>query len=254
LSQGIIEVEGLDTAQVSLNTPSFSIPTVINFNSGSISGGFSNYRLINQNDVFRLDLESDLFSSTERIFEIGPSRFAIPQLAGTGTNLLGVNSLGALVRLGTQTKKISLPAQALNTNPSSTNIVESFQGLRWGYSFINFAQFSIAKPNDWDQVSDVVVSIYFATESNANGNIQFFGRARDYNLGDPINDASSVLSNIVSNTGDNELHKVSIVFPANDLSKELWVIALQRNTGSNLAGYQDDVSVLNVTIEYESNL
>ena len=73
-------------------------------------------------------------------------------------------------------------------------------------------------------------------------------------MGDPINDASSVLSNIVSNTGDNELHKVSIVFPANDLSKELWVIALQRNTGSNLAGYQDDVSVLNVTIEYESNL
>ncbi len=251
--QAIVEVDGIDSAQITLNTTSFLNPTIVNFNSGNTSNGFSHYRLRNQGDVFRLDIESNLFLDTQDIFEITPSRFTIAHLSGTRTNLLGVSSNGTLVRLGSQTRQISLPAQALNFQIPNATISNNFEGINWGYSFTSSAKFTIAKPVDWDQVSDIVVTIYFATTSNAPGDIQFFGRHRDFNIGDPINDAPTVTSNIVSNSGDDELHKVSISFSASSLVKELWMITLQRNTGASL-GYQDDVVVFNVTVEYEADI
>lgn len=148
-------------------------------------------------------------------------------------------------------RTLSFNAQSLNFDPTQGGGVISVypSGLRWKPDYAASAYLCIAKPADWDGISDVTLTVYFLPVTSTAGNVSFFTRPRSYNPGDTFADASSWGSTPVVNLGAFKVHTQSFVIPYSRFgTKELWVITIQNQATG--ATYPDDVVVQSVTLSY----
>jgi hypothetical protein len=147
------------------------------------------------------------------------------------------------------TKRITMPAQALNESSTPTVITRADIGLLWQDSAAEGAFLSIHRPADFAGTGNVTLTLLVVRDTAAAGNLQFFARPRDYDDGDGFLDAAGILSNITTNA-DLTRREMVITIPANQLPKEWWDIVIQRN--SSVTGpYTGDVVVSHVELTYD---
>lgn len=146
------------------------------------------------------------------------------------------------------TKRISMPAQALNETSGSAVITRGSVGLLWTNSFAEGAVLAIHRPDDIAPTGTVTLTLLVSRTTNAAGNVGFFARPRDYNSGDSFLDATGVNSNVLA-TADQNFREVTMEMPVTSLTKDWWEIVIQRD--STAAGvYTDDVLVRSVSLVY----
>ncbi|MEL6925357.1 MAG: hypothetical protein AAFO94_15020 [Bacteroidota bacterium] len=146
----------------------------------------------------------------------------------------------------------TLPALALNYNPSSTIITADGGGLTWSNSFSNSANIIMHKPANYAGGS-VFFRIFYRTTSSTAGNVQFFIRPRSFSNRDGLADAPSIAAPLQAVSGTVSfatLYEQEIKIPADRLSKNWWMISIQRSsTHSN--SYPDDLTVFAVALIYD---
>ena len=169
--------------------------------------------------------------------------------------LTPLQSAGAegLITATTPNRTIRFPAKALNFPNTFPTITQTATGLRWKSSFGIPAYLMVAKPNDWDGTSDVILNLYFQTTTSASGNVRFFIRPSSFNAGDTYGPASSLSGAPVAVSGINKINRQSLTIPASLFgSKSLWVITIQREgpAPDGTETYTDDVILLSVELGY----
>jgi len=213
-----LEVEGDTEARIMIKSSSFGNPTTLRFESGLPTGAFTNYIIRNQNDLLHFDVESDFIGNELGFFELGPSILRHSNLAQGQIALLAADEFGNISKYN-PTKEINFPAQVLSRVPNNTDIRPETYGLLWKNNFGSAAWLAIRRPVDWDNVSDIILTVYFIPITAATGTAAFSARHSDYNLGDNIlNNDLNVNSALVTTTGSFEIHKAKIILPAFQLS------------------------------------
>ena len=149
------------------------------------------------------------------------------------------------------TRKVSIPAGALDYNASSTIITNNGVGLVWENNFSTSASIVMPKPVDY-RGGDVTFKLIFLISTANSGKVEFFIRPRSYNSGSTFGDASSIIENSVSvtpTTGFGRIYEQAITIPADRLVNDWWYISIQRNSG--VAGLlTNDVNVLGTSLEF----
>jgi hypothetical protein len=146
-------------------------------------------------------------------------------------------------------RTISMPANSLNYQSTTTIITQEGLGLRWQQHYAASAFLIIEKPDDWDGESDVTLTLFFFPTTSASGDVAFFIRPRAYNPGDKHQDASSMSSDPVAASGQWIVDRQIFTIPASRFGgKSLWVISIQnQGTGST---YTDDVILMSVSLSF----
>ena len=155
---------------------------------------------------------------------------------------------------GPSTEKISIPAGALDFNATSTIITNDGIGLVWEANFSNSATIAMPRPVNYAD-TDVTFKLIFLISTSNTGEVEFFIRPRSYNSGDTFGDAPSALDDSVSvtpTTGFGRIYEQQINIPANRLSKDWWIISIQRNSGAARL-LTSDVNVLSTSLEFSVN-
>lgn len=146
------------------------------------------------------------------------------------------------------TKRITMPAQALNESSASGVITRGSIGLLWSDSATELAVLAMHKPDDIAPTGNVTLTLLVTRSSTTAGNLAFFARARDYNAGDPFLDSAGATSNVLANA-DTTYQEITMTMSVASLAKDWWEITIQRD--SSIAGaYPDDVLVRSVSLTY----
>ncbi len=171
------------------------------------------------------------------------------QISSTGN--LKIDN-GNTIELGVpSTRRISIPAAALNYNSSTSVISDDGVGLRWTNSFSSSAAIVMPRPTDYID-GDVTFKIFFLVSTSNTGKVEFFIRPRSYDSGSTFGDASSIVDNTVNvtpTTGFGRLYEQEITIPASRLTRQWWYISIQRNSGV-ASLLTEDVNVVGTSLEY----
>jgi|GEM_PF-2332876 len=144
---------------------------------------------------------------------------------------------------------ISIAACALNHDIDGSVIQATSEGLLWQHDYAQAAYVMMQKPYNWDEESDVTLSLYFKSNTSTSGDVKFFIRPKGYSMDELVIDPSSISDDPVTVTAANHLYKQTIEIPASRFgSGEFWTISIQREgMGST---YTDDVTLMSVSLEY----
>jgi hypothetical protein len=134
------------------------------------------------------------------------------------------------------TRKLFLPAAAFNVDPDNATISMGPQGLSWEPTFISDTRLLFSKPGDFATSSTTVTfTIFFQTNNPDAANVSFFIRPFSFNAGEEEVDPNSVVAPAVPVSGSGlsfgKLYKQSFTVQTSVLTKELWMIKIQRNAG-----------------------
>jgi hypothetical protein len=153
-------------------------------------------------------------------------------------------STGALVH------SLVFPAFALASDPASTIVTRTYDGLRW--KFQNAAvNLVMPRPPDWDGTSAIQIRMLFKPMTSTSGTVQFFVRPRVYDPGDSFRDVPGIASELVPVSIANQCGQMSISIPAARFgTKSWWYLVFQRDITT--ATYPDDVVILSVAIQYNA--
>jgi hypothetical protein len=149
-------------------------------------------------------------------------------------------------------RTLSFPAGEISIDLNNGVITPTAKGLLWRKSYTRAAYLSIARPDDWDGVSNVSFTIYFQPMNSSSGNVSFFIRPRAYNIGDQFVDAPSLDATSVPVGGLTYAVKAQtfMISAATFGTKSLWVISIQNEgTGSTYTG---EVTLNAVTLAYSA--
>lgn len=175
----------------------------------------------------------------------------VSDLQGVGTRPVFVDPSGILTTgAGSGAKQITFTSGSIVESAALSVITPSFRALTWRHDFQEAAYITIKRPVDWDQISDVVVEIYFFSTDfmpTTSGSVQFTVRPRDRNIGDSISDEVGIGSTLVNVTSKVQ-QKVVVTIPASRLEKEFWELGIQRESVNTT--FTGAVDVQNVTITY----
>jgi hypothetical protein len=153
---------------------------------------------------------------------------------------------------GAHRRTISFPAQSLNIPPGSAIITPTDDGLAWTNSFSGGALLAIAKPTDFAGTGDVTLTVTFYRPSPASGNVRFFARPQDLQVGDSrFNDGGSVIGSTEGTAGNDIFRQTSISWPAAGEDRQLWNISLQRDSSVTNA-FTGVVIVTSVSLSYDA--
>lgn len=148
------------------------------------------------------------------------------------------------------TKILSLPAEGLNVQPSGFLVRAG--GLLWDYNGTAAAQLDVHRPSDYVLNTPVTLKIFYrpSTAPPAGTKVQFVARPRDFNGGDTFVDVLGTVSNVVTlGTSLSTFYETTVTFPALELNKDWWQIAIQRSEPIS-SGFTGDVLVLSVELSY----
>ncbi|HYW94386.1 MAG TPA: hypothetical protein VE870_02235 [Bacteroidales bacterium] len=148
------------------------------------------------------------------------------------------------------THELSFPAFSLSKSASSTTFTEDARGLSWEATYAGGATLVIRKPENYNG-GDVTFSLFFMTTTSTAGKVTFFIRPTSYNPGDGIFDPGSVPGtgvDVSGTTGFGSVYQQDITIPANRLSKDWWLITIQR--GGTGETYSDPVVLHSVSLAY----
>jgi hypothetical protein len=175
---------------------------------------------------------------------------AVPS-PGSAANVVAYNSQAL-------TRTLSFPAVALShisNNPAIDSIITNFSiGLSWQSDARKGASLTLRKPADYVG-GDVTFRIFFLTTTPRTAKVQFFIRPRSFASGEGFADAIEISSAPVDVSGalgtfgiPGTLYEQSILIPGSRLTKDWWVITIQRQGSAET--YSDTVLVLGVAVEY----
>ncbi|MCU1393217.1 MAG: hypothetical protein JWM34_1645 [Ilumatobacteraceae bacterium] len=155
---------------------------------------------------------------------------------------------------GTTTHDVSVPGESLNISGGITRN----SGAVFQYNVVQGAELAVHAPADYVPGTAVTLKVLFSptTLPDAGTAVQFFGRSRNYNSGDPFLDIPETLGTIVTlsnlagtNFYDQGFYESTLTFPATAFTKDWWDVIVQRNT-TNGKDYQGPVRVVSVELSY----
>lgn len=196
---------------------------------------------------------ADLASGSVTSSVVADGSIALADLANSSVTSNKIAD-GSITSADIQDRLRNIPfiANSLNFDKASTVISQTGNGLKWQSNYSSGAFVVIPKPLDWDETSNVTMSLHFMSTTNSAGVVAFFIRPRSFNPGETFSDASSL--NPVSNISipANSIHKVykqSFTIPASRFgTKGLWVISIQR--GGTGETYSDDLQLFALDLVY----
>jgi hypothetical protein len=217
--------------------------------AGNIPDGSVTSAKIADGTIIATDLAANSVDAS-KIVDLGVSTADLANSSVTSNKIADGTVTAADVQ--DRLKNIPFTANSLNFDKASTIITQSGNGLKWQSNYSNAAFLVIPKPLDWDEASNVTMTLHFMATTNLSGVVVFFIRPRSFNAGETFTDASAL--NPVSNISipSNSIYKVynqSFTIPASRFgTKDLWVISIQREgTGET---YSDDLQLLALELVY----
>ncbi|MCU1367679.1 MAG: hypothetical protein JWN39_3318, partial [Ilumatobacteraceae bacterium] len=187
-------------------------------------------------------------SGAIKVFNNTGSVDVIVDIAGYFTPATGGSS-------GTTTHDISVPGESLNFIAST---LSRDDGVWFPYQGPTQGDFLIHAPADYVPNTAVTLKILYSptTVPDAGTAVQFYGRPRNYNSGDPFSDVIGIdgtvatLSNLGGTSAYNQgFYESSLTFPSNAFTKDWWNVVIQRRA-TNGKDYQSAVRVVSIDVSY----
>jgi hypothetical protein len=158
-------------------------------------------------------------------------------------------------------RNVSFSAASLIVDPTSS-VIRPFgsTGLLWNPDFSRDARVVLTRPGDFSGGDNLRFTVYFQPTNAQSGAVSFFVRPASFNAGDSEFDPRSVEAAPVPVSGSGSLgfakiYKQVFTLPLSAFGKEIWMVKIQRNTGSqsvNTDTYPFPVVVWGASISYRA--
>lgn len=141
--------------------------------------------------------------------------------------------------------ELEVPIGSLTEDTGNAVIESRISGYDWENSGAEAASLNLARPDDWDGTSPVVVRIFYLRSVNAAGEVRFFVRPRSFEVGETWLDKAGIGTTAPSVSGS-VFQSLDITIPAAELQKAWWNLSFQRTPLT----YTASVLVYAVTVTY----
>jgi hypothetical protein len=141
--------------------------------------------------------------------------------------------------------QLEFPIGSLVEDAANTVIESRISGYDWENSGAEAASLNLARPDDWDGTSPVVIRVFYLRSVSADGEVRFFVRPRSFEVGETWLDKAGIGATAPSVSGI-VFQRIDITIPAVELQKSWWNLSLQRTPLS----YTGSVLVYALTMTY----
>ncbi len=239
-AQTSIEVDGLDSASLHLNTDEIIDATVIELNNGVPNSFFSNFHFRNQGDQLHIDSYSDLPNAgLDRLKMTVDGTVSLESLSGTGNRNLIATSDGTIQAVPNVSvvKSVFLSPNDwyYNDGFASVNVYQVFSNIvDNAYNRADFTA-NMKRPGDFSGVGTVEIQLLYTTNTIGSGDLDFQLNYNSVSVGQNIQAAVPAgqvvnISQGFSPTENNLLKSISFLIPATALSELLWGFDFSVNT------------------------